>query len=125
MTLLLLACSSPCTEGVEDEARTAAIEALAGELGEVCYGDRSVLVGATILLDSSQPDPDLAAKARHLDLHRHQGPDPTGAGCHEEWMRREEEAWAEERLWRFRLGLDEGPKMDPSLDSEYRARCEG
>ena len=118
----LLACSTPCPEGVADAERLARLEALVGELGEACFAERSVLVGETILLDASQPDPALAAKARHLALHREQGPEPEGPGCLETWLQREEEAWALENHWRAELGL-EPVEMDPSLEAEYAARC--
>jgi len=121
--IVWLACSTPCPEGAADPAREARIEALVGELPPLCFGGRSVQSGEVLLLEDSEPDEALGAKARHLALHAEQGPDPSGPDCLEQWMAREEEAWALEADWRRRLGLDEGHGMPATLEAEYAERC--
>ena len=99
----LLACTSRCPEGVEDPSREARLQALAPGVGEVCFSDRSGLIGETVVLDASRSDEALAARATHLERHKVGQPRP-GPGCEARWLEMEVEGWRAELQVRLVLG---------------------
>ncbi|MCP4809327.1 MAG: hypothetical protein GY913_11885 [Proteobacteria bacterium] len=113
----LLACSKPCPEGVADTERLLLLREIEPSLGHVCFSDRSGLIGDTVVLDSSQPDPDLAARARHLELHRQGQPTP-GPSCEAQWLEMEVVGWRTELQRRHVYGLE------PTLPFEATWRVE-
>ncbi|HJN72678.1 MAG TPA: hypothetical protein QGF58_01975 [Myxococcota bacterium] len=106
MITFLIACSQSCPEGGVDPARQAGLEAMGEPLGEVCFGDRNVLIGEVIVFDAAWDDPSLVAKGEHLLAHRAMSePEPGSPECLESWIAYETEGWTRELERRRGLGL--------------------